>query len=435
MVSNNYTKVNNQSIRNQKSGKISLTKRMNLATLLSVTLLSVVAICVFLTLFQGLIPYNLVRGNAEQSLQQLYGEDTYPIVSGHSVDNFSNRIMVQETNNGFALSPNVGVQNGERSSLSQFNKIQRIFYSGSYDRYWHGYLIYLKPLLVLFDYNAIRIIMAICFAALTILCLIKIAKRISTSAAVAFLVAIVVSNPETIIMGTQHFTNYLILFVTILVMIRLFKKPLSNRRILPLFLVVGGATSFMDLLSAPLVTLGIPLLLLVLFMKQNKIELAKIIKTSVAAGICWVIGYALTWLSKWLITSTILGQGDKMLEYFKAILYRTGGAGDGDRLHTISINVEMIPALNCLAIVAIVLLVVTIIRHRRASINELKFDAFLLILALMPFVWLVVANNHSQVHYWMTYRILAISVMALVVIIIRQLNLLGSLKFSEKKLN
>ena len=37
----------------------------------------------------------------------------------------------------------------------------------------------------------------------------------------------------------------------------------------------------------------------------------------------------------------------------------------------------------------------------------------LLLLAVAPFVWYCVLSNHSAIHFWMTYRIIAITVMAI----------------------
>ena len=35
------------------------------------------------------------------------------------------------------------------------------------------------------------------------------------------------------------------------------------------------------------------------------------------------------------------------------------------------------------------------------------------LIALVPFAWYFVLKNHSSVHYWMTYRNLSVTVMAL----------------------
>jgi hypothetical protein len=395
--------------------------------LLIITVVVTTLFCVVMTLFQGLVPQRFIEKNVDQSLQQLYSEETYPEILGQKIDNFTNRVMIQETNNSLILPKNAGTEFSERESVEGKNKIQRIFFAGSYDRYWHGYRVYLKPLLMLFDYNGIRIVMAITFLALFVLSVWRINKKISPFAALAFLIAIVVSNPESIIMGTQHFSIYLILFLAIIVLTRIIDKPNKNKLIPIFFVVVGGLTCFIDFLTTPLITLGVPLLLILIHKAKQKNYAAKFVpqlRDFFACSLSWMLGYVFIWISKWLITSLLLGE-NRMIMNLKQVLFWASGEtsiDSCDRMCTVLLNTERMPIVAILGMVAIFVLIVAVIKMKKRNFNLFKLDIVLLLVSVMPIVWFLIANNHSQVHYWMTYRILGVSVLAFLLVIYRQLN-------------
>lgn len=71
------------------------------------------------------------------------------------------------------------------------------------------------------------------------------------------------------------------------------------------FLVIGSVTAFMDLLTEPLVTLGIPLAVYFLLTEKKNKMIKENIITFIKLCVCWAIGYGSTWATKWIITSII----------------------------------------------------------------------------------------------------------------------------------
>ena len=70
--------------------------------------------------------------------------------------------------------------------------------------------------------------------------------------------------------------------------------------------VLGGLTSFIDLLVTPIVTIGLPLT--VWMLKRKDYSLLDKFKIIVFASVSWAIGYAWVWGGKWVIGGLITGE-------------------------------------------------------------------------------------------------------------------------------
>ncbi|MDR2107927.1 MAG: hypothetical protein LBP28_00490 [Coriobacteriales bacterium] len=399
------------------------------ALTLSVSSLILLIACILLTFLHGLIPNHLVAAHAEASLQQLYTEETYPVVLWSAVDNYTNRIMVQETDNSLLLSDEAGKYYNQRKPIDNYNSFQRALYADGYDRYWHGYLTYLRPLLVFFDYAQVRIVMAFTFVALFALCLWQIRKRISLTAAVTFCMTILIMNPLAICLSTQFFSVFLVMFLALLVLMRMLAKQSENRLLLVLFLAVGGITSFIDLLTAPLITLGIPLIILILYkdkLPSPAISFGKTARGLLAFVLVWIFGYALIWASKWALSALILGKDSFAVAAMKISSWSHGSLDLSDWLSDAVHDAGLLPltifagAALLVVVLALVPLLMSLLRKPRAGLKAFTTDIALFCVALMPVVWFAVITTHSVTHYWMTYRIFSISLLALILIFLRQ---------------
>jgi len=78
---------------------------------------------------------------------------------------------------------------------------------------------------------------------------------------------------------------------------------------LEVFLVIGMLTAFFDLFTAPLITLGLPLLMLFLVREsvQEEYGMRTGVVDTVKFGAIWAVGYASSWASKWFIGSAVIG--------------------------------------------------------------------------------------------------------------------------------
>jgi hypothetical protein len=174
-----------------------------------------------------------------------------------------------------------------------------------------------------------------------------------------------------------------------------------------LFFVIACLTCYFDLLTAPLLTFGWPLVVWISLQRSDKLRLHDSLLNLVKWGILWVTGYALTFLAKWGLGSLILGE-NVLQDASNAVLFRIG-TDDYSRWDAIVRNWKMIPQ-TFVFITLVILLVVSLLQFKADG----WFKAVLLIVvALMPYVWYLVLSNHSYMHFWFTYRIQAITFSAL----------------------
>lgn len=74
------------------------------------------------------------------------------------------------------------------------------------------------------------------------------------------------------------------------------------------FFIIGSITSFFDLLTTPLLTLGFPLLVWISLQPDEQTEIKKDVVTIFKHSVSWFSGFALTWVTKWLLGTIVLGE-------------------------------------------------------------------------------------------------------------------------------
>lgn len=282
----------------------------------------------------------------------------------------------------------------------------------SYGRYWHGYLILLKPILCLFDYGQIRYLMAACQLVLLFLVLSRVQQRLGMRYALALLGAYIVLNPITTMDCMQYnVVALLTLFCLLVLMWRADYWLSHDYQIVLLFCTFGLLTSYFDLLTYPLLTLGLPLLTWVALRLQtaSKGHLWPLILNSIA----WGVGYGGMWAMKWVYGSLVLGR-----EMFSEALYniekRTSTSMDGvddaiTYINVLKCNVADVSVVAILACVVILLIILLYGKGMR-RIAEWKSGWYLLAVAIYPLLWYAAVKNHSYIHSWFTFRNLAIGV-------------------------
>jgi hypothetical protein len=182
------------------------------------------------------------------------------------------------------------------------------------------------------------------------------------------------------------------------------------------FMAVGMITNFMDLLTAPLLTLGIPLILYIaLLYKGGETRWLEGFKKIFFSSLAWVIGYGLAWASKWALASIILKK-NIFKDAFTKILFRTNGNEEYpiSRMEALKSNIEHLLEQNGTRIIMIVSLVILAVLAIifRAKLTDYKNATLLIGIAIFPIVWYLVLANHSSIHYWFTFRALGVSIFA-----------------------
>ncbi len=357
------------------------------------------------------IPVERMLTNARASIEIFEKEGPFPqTVAGYkatTLDNYTDAWMLR---NAF--------YDGEESA---FQKSMHIYYKGyhseeinnvcesmiaylngkegaerhSYARYWHGYLILLKPLLYFFDYGDIRGILKLTEMSLLIwLCVLFERKKMSR-----FLIASAAS------------------------LCLLLRYPVIDRKLF--FLVTGMCTSYFDFLTYPLFTLGMPLVVLLLLMEKAEEEGA--VKEIFRNSVFWGIGYFGFWVEKWVLCN-LLTEENIIADAFRSISERVGRSVFDEPVGYVETVLENMGILfkypYVLAVFGGILLMVTGLRKSRLKVLK-ELTAGYLLIASYPLIWYAATVNHSYVHADMTYRTLGISIFSV-------LCMIGSLKCEEK---
>lgn len=285
-----------------------------------------------------------------------------------------------------------------------------------YGRYWHGYLIILKPLLLLTSFNTIRLFnsalqlfMAGCVVA-------GLCKKNAPALAAGFLLSLsflfFLSSYASL---SLSICLYLMLA---LVLLQLWFDGvlLEKNRYGYFFLLAGMATSYFDFLTYPLITLVFPLCIYLYLhdsFRGDKCAAARMFEYSLR----WLEGYIGLWAMKWILTDVLTGSS-VIRDAVETLKTRTHSADGFSRIggffNVVWKNIQ--PYNNwCYVLMAgigFALLAGGMVRYGVRWKNWQKTVPYVL-LALYPFGWFFAAQNHSAEHWQFTCRIMACSVFSL----------------------
>ncbi|MDT2644468.1 hypothetical protein P7D38_03455 [Enterococcus dongliensis] len=354
------------------------------------------------------LPNEYIEKNVNSSIVILDNEGLYFRLNSSDakatkLDNFTDRQMIRRT---------IGIdKNPIISAMSMTN----------YARYWHGYQIFLRPLLFLVNYAVIRQLYGFILILLLGINFYLLIKKLDIFIALSLFISLYFARFYTFFLSMQ-FTNVFFLALIFNVFLLTRKEiNINSSSFLLYFFVIGSLTNFFDLLTVPLITLGIPLVILAYYSLKNsyfkQVSLLKSIINIVLISLSWGLGYALTWVSKWIIGTLILKQ-NVLKDAFNTVLFRTEGNEKYplDRVNMFHLNLTtMFNKFNISLLVLFILLTIyIIIIKRKELLNKINMNSIIIIpIISFPYIWYGVLANHSQIHYWFTYRLQIISVFAL----------------------
>ena len=260
------------------------------------------------------------------------------------------------------------------------------YYVAPYSRYWHGYLIFLKPLLLFLDYGDIRIFHLILQTILTAGVLVVMWQRNFKYCMIPYAVSVLSVMPVDNAFSMQYAdVAYLISAGTLVLLLCSERWKGKHWYYICYFIVMGMLTSYFDFLTYPVLTFGIPMCVCLCIRPEDGLQS---LKSVIRNGLGWCWGYSGMWAGKWLLATLVTGD-NVLQEAQESALYRIYGGGE------VPVSGA---ALVCSAVA------------RNAGWWSLV-PAFGVI-AAVPFVWYGLLRSHSYVHYWMTYKDLGAVCMA-----------------------
>lgn len=365
-----------------------------------------------------LLPNTSVKKNIEKSVEIYYDEPVYSRAyirhPAHQSDNFTDYLVMNFIYNysphkplKYMLIPQCHMKGGgaDHASyhLQHSLENQKSEPNFKYGRYWHGSTFAYRFLFAVTDLSGVRWLNFLACSLVAFGLVYRFGNVVSKSQMYLFMLGMVFVNYYVVFMSLQFTPVFIIALVGC---ISLINKMKNHRRIDVLFLVLGAVTCYFDLLTAPLITLGIPLLVWAM-MQPAALNLPHKIKTVIGYSVVWTAGYILSWLFKWLLI--YMFSSHSIVDEIKYKLGERAGTWEGTRLDAVFTNVSQLN-LVVFNLVIIAMVILVLIRFNREGIKK----AFLfLFIALMPLMWYFVIANHSESHSWFTFRSLWITVSGL----------------------
>ncbi|HKM02187.1 MAG TPA: hypothetical protein VJ083_09070 [Sedimentibacter sp.] len=377
-------------------------------------MLGIILIFVISLTIVACIPKSLVENNVISSLKFLDDNESrewhnsFTYETGSILDDYTDSIMISYVNT---------------QDKATNNPLEDALDACGYTRYWHGYMMFLKPLLVFFTYAQIRYIFMYLYLVLMAWACVEIYKRIGIKGTMAYAISFAAIYFPVLSFSLQFSYIFFIALVATIFICKKYNSEMSTSKIATWFLVIGMITNFLDLLTAPLITLGIPLALIILIniVEAKEAQAITNYKILVKTSFAWGMGYGICWISKWIIASIVLKR-NIMEDALAQAFFRINGDNEIplDRLQMYRDNFNAIfptwfwSSNRRILLVIIALIAMTVMYLiKKKPLSEIKRLSPLIILSIYPYIWYFVMANHSQIHFFFTYRIQMITVFSL----------------------
>lgn len=294
-------------------------------------------------------------------------------------------------------------------------------YLREYSRYWHGYLVYLKPLLMCMSWRNVETFLLVCQAVLLLAALGLSCYKKNLYLGLSIVCAFLFMKPLRIWLSLTLADCWIIALAAVMILLLFYDKLENKNWHEELFLVTGILTSYVDFLTYPIVTLGVPLCAWLVLSAKDCGGWRKQVSRVFWNCVCWAVGYVGMWGMKWVLADLTCQTGTLRSAAW-AVIFRTEPldgynsvfSGISRAFRTVLQQYDSAMygiGFGAVAAAALVSVVLCMIKARSA--NWAVTIVCLTFAALLPLGWLVVTQNHTAIHCEYTFRIMGVTVMAL----------------------
>lgn len=379
-----------------------------------------------LLLFVYLLPTEPMRAHLAEAAVVLSGEREYhrviPGVVSTQLDNYTDSWMM---GNAVYDSPrpvyeraltctSADFGGGPLDGLVRYLGAEKGYREVDYTRYWHGYLVLLKPFFLLFDYADLRVFNVIVQLLLVFLIFRAFSKAGYELEAWGYVLSVLFMMPVVIPLSIQFSVIFYLTNFSVLVLLKAYDWIVEQNGLLLYFQLIGMCASYFDLLTYPVASLGVPLVC-ILLLGADRDSWTKV-KNVVCLSVSWGFGYGVMWAGKWILSTLVL-RDNVIANALSQILLRASHTQNGEQLTVLDTwlrNVEFYFEKPFLILIALCLAAVLAgIFRSRGQLADVCIDSIpFLLVAVMPFVWYALAGQHSYEHHWFTFRGLVTTVFA-----------------------
>lgn len=403
--------------------------RQILMSVLCVILAAVLGLGMLIAAF--MLPGGEIQSNARDSAFVLQAEGPLPVLSqwySSMLDNYTDSLILGKAAYDVEAEPLENVllayrgaftgANGYESFIRHYAEGEAYATQAVYPRYWHGYLIFVRPLLTVLNYAQLRIVNLVAELGVVFLLLWVLYRKGERQLMLPVLLGYLMLDPLTMGKSLQFAPCFYISMLGALGILLL--SPRRREQIYWVALLICGIlTAYFDFLTYPIATLGVPLIFTLALMNTRSTEqsLAVVFKS----GYSWGVGYAGMWSMKWILV-TVLTDHNGITDAMDRVSFRmshgNGGSVTYTVLGTLWDNVQTF--LSTPAVIPVLLVVILFLLAFRKEPGERRVAVLrqgipYAIISLFPLCWYAALLNHSSIHSWFTNKALLVSLTAILV--------------------
>lgn len=307
----------------------------------------------------------------------------------------------------------------------------------SYARYWHGSIVIIKLLLIVFNIEQIYIFLKIMFYFNILIFLGILIKKKYYKVIIAFILGSVMISIWYVPLTFEYIWTFFIMFIVSIIAILLEdknKKPsyneVYNKKLYILFFISGIITCYFDFLTTEIITILVPLILILTIRLQNQTftNIKQEGKFILKAIILWFIAYTMMWLTKWVISAIVLNTSIVSVALNQA-MYRINGqvsAIPKSKLPFLAIKENfdiLIPIILYrekvweIVLTLATLIIVTLLILDRKNKTKIDYMILMIFIAIVPYIRYFIMANHSYRHSFFTFRSQLATMMCIILII------------------
>ncbi|MBE5891927.1 MAG: hypothetical protein E7286_00965 [Lachnospiraceae bacterium] len=406
-----------------------------------IVMLTGILVGVILLLITFSLPVDGARAHVKESLhtitREIYGEDATPLRKHifEIKDSFTDYLMVQnaleDVEGKNVLEHAMYVYHHDLANETTWLTQESLeammergtegMYLQEYSKYWHGYLIWLKPMLMLMSWatveNVLVVVQGLMFLAVVFLAFYKKQPLLAVGIPVTFLFM----KPLGVWYSFTLTACWGIIMLALLADL-LFYEQIQKRKLREVyFLVLGIMTAYFDFLTYPITTLGIPLCFYLVRSLDENNGWWNRLKEIFWSSVSWGVGYIGMWGMKWVIAELTVQSGT-LRNAAWSIIYRTEpldgyvSVFSGSK-RTLTAVLQQYDSLFYWILFAVILVAAVIsfvwCLVKASNKNWAVTMVCLLGAAALPFAWLILTQNHTAIHCSFTFRIMSVTVIAL----------------------
>lgn len=284
-------------------------------------------------------------------------------------------------------------------------------------RYWNGTSVLSRPLFATVGIHGLRMLSTLALVAAAVFLLTTIDRLVGRAAAAGVGVPLLTADLVGLVEVFHHPLMLAAGLVGVAVVARAVADGAPVERVATVAMLAGAVYSFLDLMN--FVAGVLALVMVVAGVVSPRGSWRPRVRTAVVAGSSWTFGYLATWAGAWVFAGLASSPSAVLDEIRDQFAFRVNGEAEGISSRfgagfEAALESWLDPPLSRVVITATVLALVAMTPRvlRRAG------PAVVLLAAptVLPVVFLLATNNHTQAHFWFEYRSFALALSGLALV-------------------